>query len=799
MNPLDPAALPLLRRLLDAPAERRDALLEEACGTRPDLAGRVRALLAQLDEGDTGAEAAADETGGTVIGPYRLLRRIGRGGMGEVFLAERADGAWQRQVALKRIWGGFSPLTQRFLRERKVLARLQHPHIAQLLDGGLAAGGHPWFAMEYVPGEAITQWCDGRRATLEQRVALFRQVCDAVQFAHGHLVVHRDIKPANVLVAPDGRVKLLDFGIAKLLDEADPTQTQTRSMTPAWAAPEQRRGEPVTTATDVYQLGLLLQALLLGSHAHSGEAPPRLGPSWAALLRGHPTRAADIAAKRALTPWRLTARLHGDLECIVAHATAAEPRERYPSAEALADDLLRWAQHLPIRARRHERGYRLRRLLRRRWPVFATLAAGAVFAAFHIHSLDRQLARTEREREKALAVADHFVSLFRNTTPKAATNGEVTARELLDQGMKRLKDQQGREHSPQALAAMLHALGQVYTDLGLSAQARDAYARAVAELSGQDDPLALADALRGLATAHYGLGQPQRFLQYSERAARILESADATDDPLYPRLLGNIGIGHFALGDKARGWAHLDRSLALLEAGGPAMRKAYVRALVNSAGIALTDGDAAKAYPLLHEADTLARQLTPRDPDEELLIGRNLAFSALQTQRLDEAMHAYDRMVARSLEFHGEEHPATVSALLGRGETRLARGEWALAEQDLDRAHRLSARRNAAGHGQLLDIDGLRAVAWLLRGKVADAIAVLESNASRRAGEVIVESQPRFEQVALERARCHGANRSRELAEAVRQLEAMPNKSSWHRQLSRRWVAECRALAQHGG
>ncbi|RDZ29110.1 serine/threonine-protein kinase [Lysobacter silvisoli] len=799
MNRLDHAALPLLRRLLDTSPDRRDALLEEVCATQPELAQRVRELLSHLDEAEAEATSGAEAAAGSAIGPYRLLRRIGQGGMGEVFLAERADGAWQRQVALKRIWGGFSPLTERFLRERKVLARLQHAHIAQLLDGGLAADGHPWFAMEYVPGEAITQWCDGHKATLEQRVALFRQVCEAVQFAHGHLVVHRDIKPANVLVDPCDQVKLLDFGIAKLLDEADPTQTQTRSMTPAWAAPEQRRGEPVTTATDVYQLGLLLQALLVGARAQNEGVPLRLSQRWNLSLRDDPAAAADIAAARGLSTARLAARVHGDLECIVAHATAVEPGERYPSAEALADDLLRWSQHLPIRARGHERGYRLRRLLRRRWPAFAAVAAAMVFAAFHIYSLDRQLERTEREREKARAVADYFVSLFRSATPKAAANGELTARELLDRGMKQLQDQQGRTQSPQALAALLHASGQVYTDLGMPAQARDAYARAVAALRDQDDPTALADALRGLATAHYGLAEPQRFLQYSQQAAQVLERAGATQDPLYARLMGNIGIGHFALGDKTRGWTYLDRSLALLEAGGAATRKDHVRALVNSGGIALTDGDAAKAYPLLLKADTLVQQLAPRNPDEELLIGRNLALAALQTQRLDEALQRYDRMVARSLEFHGEEHPASVSALLGRGETRLARGEWALAEQDLDRARRLSALRNAEGHGQLLDIDGLRAVAWLQRGKTAQAVAALQANAAQRADEAIVESQPRFERVALERARCETADRRSELAEAVRQLLATPNQTPWHRRLSQQWMVECQTRKQPPG
>ncbi|WP_460832064.1 serine/threonine-protein kinase, partial [Lysobacter humi (ex Lee et al. 2017)] len=297
MSTLDPAtereALRLLRDVLDADAPTRETRLADV---EPTLAARVRALLAHADA-DAATDAldaptGDDDVAGLRIGPYRVIERIGHGGMGEVFRAARDDGAFDRDVALKRIWGGFAPLTGRFLRERQVLARLQHPGIAQLFDGGVTDGGQPWFAMELVRGEPITRWCDARRAGLEQRVDLVREVCAAVDVAHRALIVHRDLKPANVLVGEDGRAKLLDFGIAKLLDEVDAEQTQTLAMTPAWAAPEQRDGRPVTTASDVYQLGMLLRVLLADDLPAVGRPAARMAAAFDACRRTAPERAA---------------------------------------------------------------------------------------------------------------------------------------------------------------------------------------------------------------------------------------------------------------------------------------------------------------------------------------------------------------------------------------------------------------------------------------------------------------------------------------------------------------------------
>src|SRR5687768_15932634 len=228
---LERRALQLFRGVLHAAPAQRERLLAQACAGDEALLARVRALLAQVEESQAGfdptAASAQGEAAGMQIGPYRLIERIGRGGMGELFRAERCDGAFELEVALKRIWNNVAPLTERFLRERQVLARLQHAGIAQLYDGGVTEAGQPWFAMELVRGEPITRWCAARSATIEQRVALVQQVCAAVDFAHRALIVHRDLKPANVLVDEAGQAKLLDFGIAKLLDEADPEQAQT--------------------------------------------------------------------------------------------------------------------------------------------------------------------------------------------------------------------------------------------------------------------------------------------------------------------------------------------------------------------------------------------------------------------------------------------------------------------------------------------------------------------------------------------------------------------------------------------
>jgi len=396
---------------VELPAGERDAFLDRACGDaelRAEVADLLRAegsAASLLD--DSGAEQGAllvagdlafgaggeNDAGLAMLGAYQLVRPLGHGGMGTVFLAERADGGFEQQVAIKLLRGDATDpeLRERFLRERQILAGLSHPNVASLLDGGVAADGRPYFVLEYVAGEPITDWCRRRSLPLADRLRLFLDVCYAVQAAHGRRIVHRDLKPSNVLVNDEGRVKLLDFGIAKLLDEtavatAGPhTRTGMRLLTPDYAAPEQHRGGAISAATDVYALGVLLAELL------TGKRPPG-APSRPSASAGEPptdllAATAEAAAELGLTSGELRRRLRGDLGAVVGTALREEAERRYESAAALASDLERALVGLPVVARPESLAYRTVRLLRRRRgaavaAVLALLLAAALLALF---------------------------------------------------------------------------------------------------------------------------------------------------------------------------------------------------------------------------------------------------------------------------------------------------------------------------------------------------------------------------------------------------------------------------------
>ena len=388
-----------------APAERA-TVLENACKGDFALRAEVESLLNAHEQSHGFLEAIQssvvsralaelpdDPEIGCTIGAYRVVREIGRGGMGVVYLAERADGQFEQRVALKLVRAGlhFGRYIQRFLRERRILARLQHPCIAGLLDGGVTQDGRPFLVMEYVEGVPLTSHCDRNAMGIEARLRLFVDSCAAVQYAHRNLVVHRDLKPANILVTADGRVKLLDFGIARLLEPelTEVTFTSTefgfRAMTPEYAAPEQVSGDTITTATDVYALGAVLYELLSGHRPH--RFARRTVEEIARVLTFEPPRppsarvddvdeehgdengvrqaAERIATERATTTDRLRRQLRDDLDAIVLTALRTEPERRYPSAQALLDDITRHLSGLPVSARKDSLRYRVGRFVRR--------------------------------------------------------------------------------------------------------------------------------------------------------------------------------------------------------------------------------------------------------------------------------------------------------------------------------------------------------------------------------------------------------------------------------------------------
>ena len=458
---------PLLDAALELPLEARGAFLASACGD-PVLRAEVELLLASCARAEgwltrsapdlyAGLIAELDTPGaaeGARIGPYRIVGEAGHGGMGTVYIAERDDDQYRKRVALKVVRGGpglDSQLVRRFVEERQILASLDHPNIARLLDGGVTGDRSPWFAMEFVGGLPLDRYCDAHRLSIERRLALFLDACNAVQYAHRNLVVHRDLKPSNILVTDTGEVKLLDFGIAKLLaqsaaaDRSPVTQTELRLLTPEYASPEQVRGEPVSTTSDVYSLGVVLFGLLTGGrpHQHAGRALER------AVLEEEPERPSAVAirapveaaAARGLTPERLRRRLRGDLETIVLMALRKEPERRYLTVEQLAGDLRCYLDGRPVTARRNSWAYRAGKFVARNpGGVAAAIGLTVLLVGFGVVTA-AQSARTARERDKAKQLAGFLTELFAAPDPWRNRGQSVTAREMLDSGAVRLDRQ----------------------------------------------------------------------------------------------------------------------------------------------------------------------------------------------------------------------------------------------------------------------------------------------------------------------------------------------------------------------
>ncbi len=429
----------LMSRLLDEAlpldAEGRRRWLDALSPEYQSLAEALREALLPVGEGglagslDDGAGSDLDRIGsgprpGELIGPYRVIRLLGEGGMAEVWLAQRADGAFKREVALKlpMLLRLRKDLASRFARERDILAALEHPNIARLYDAGVSSNGLPYLAMEYVAGEALTAWCDARRLGIRERLKLFLQVLDAVQYAHVQRVIHRDIKPSNILVTDSGQVRLLDFGVAKLLaqeeEPSDLTQRYGRVLTPDYASPELVRGEPVGAPGDVYALGVVLYELLCGNrpyHLQAGASIAQLEHAITAVEVQPPSThlGPDAGGNRGTTEPKLARRLRGDLNAIVLKALAKTPASRYESATAFADDLQRSLSGEPVEARPDRLSYRCGKfVLRHRIGLAATVVASALVAGALGYAL------THSRGTESLAA--------RNATPATpADRGEV--------------------------------------------------------------------------------------------------------------------------------------------------------------------------------------------------------------------------------------------------------------------------------------------------------------------------------------------------------------------------------------
>lgn len=750
------------------PGAERNAFLVTACAGDEALRSELATLLAAHDTpgaldrlGDLlpaelqaalPDEIAPDST----LGPFRLRRRLGHGGMGVVYLAERSDDFHQR-VAIKVLRAGpdATDLLPRFLAERRILARLEHPNITRLLDGGITPAGAPYFAMEYVEGAPIDQYCDHHRLTIRQRLALFATLCDAMQYAHQHLVVHRDLKPSNILVTVDGVVKVLDFGIAKLLDTSDgraaATVTGPRFMTPDYASPEQIRGEHVTTASDVYALGVILFELLAGRRPYqfAGRFAGAQG-----LLEESPTRPSLVvdeqAAESRATPLgRVRRQIAGDLDTIVLRALHPRAGQRYGTAGALAEDIRRHLSGRPVLARPDTLRYRARKFIARHRLAMVVLAhaavgltAAGIATAVSAHRARVSAQRAAIERDRAEAVTRFVVDLFAAADPQRVGGREVTAREVLDSGAARLA--RDLADQPISRAHMLEVLARSYRGLGRYPEAQRAIGEALSLRRGQQPPdtLALSLALEGLSHLYVLRGMTDSAAPAVFEVLALRRAARRSPDSLIATALNNVGSYYHARGALDSADVFLREAVREWRAVGDSGSR-LVSALGNLAGLQSQRGRLAEAESLQRSVLELQRRLLPaghpgiatalnnlgvtqyrlgnlaaarRDVEAALMIRRatlgekhpdvanglhNLAAIVERQADLDSAAALYRSSAAIKREVLGDSHPSLARTLGNLGMILKASGDVAGAESLLVTSLAIRRARLGDDHGDV--------------------------------------------------------------------------------------------------
>ncbi len=751
----------LFEAALDRPPGERAAWLREACWDDPALHDRVQRLLAAHERAEGVLEHPLDGAAALLglrsrretlarVGPYRLVSEIGRGGMGSVFLAERDDDQFRQRVAVKLVPPDLDSeeVVRRFRAERQILASLQHPGIARLLDGGVAEDGRPYLVMEYVDGEPVDAYCDRRALPLDERLRLFCTVARAVHHAHRNLVVHRDLKPSNVLVSREGEVRLLDFGIAKLLDPASlphtvpVTRTGDRLMTPQYAAPEQVRGGPVTTAVDVYGLGLLLYELLCGRRPYElwgrppAEAerlvceaePPR--PSAAAVL---PSAApggavpAEAARARGTTPERLRRRLAGDLDRIAMTALRKEPERRYPSAEQLADDVERYLAGRPVMARGDSPTYRVRKFTgRHRWSVaaaaafLALLVGYAATATVQVRRVERALEQKRLEAEKAEQVTAFTLGLFEAGDPARALVDSLTVRELLRRGEERAERLRG---SPAAQAQMLDVMGRVHQQLAEYGRAQPLLERALAlrrRAFGERSEEA-AESMLHLGELLHLRGRYARAEPLYRRALAIQRERLGEPHPAVAQSIAALGVLLQARGDYA-GAERLTREALAMRVAlyGPEHADVAESLHTLAAQLQLQDRPG-EAEPLLRRALEMRRRIFGDGHPEVAGARSRLGLFLVQQGREAEAEPLYREALAVRRRALGDDHPDVSLSLGMLGALKRRQGALAEAESLYHEAVELGLRSQGPEHPDLAHtLNGL-ALVVRDRGRHAEA------------------------------------------------------------------------------
>ena len=685
---------PILDQAMELPEQERIGFIREATSGDAELGDLLLRLVGRIDTGGTGRvtrpdagvvagafgftpeedESHFDLVPGTAIGRYVVLGRRARGGMATVYEAERSDGAYEQRVAIKVLRSGLDTedLIRRFRTERQILSSLTHPNIARLVDGGATADGRPYLVMELVEGESITRWADAHRLNIRARLDLFLGVADAVHAAHQQLVVHQDIKPSNILVDQSGRVKLLDFGIAKLLDRGgEHTEGGLRALTPDYASPEQLRGEAITTATDVYQLGLLLRELVTGVPPRAGDTQPGLPPlppSRVATQSLSQTKLPDArATARSTTPVRLAKELGGDVDVIVGKALRPVPAERYASADELGADVRRYLKGLPILAHPESAAYRAIKFARRnRWGVAAAALSAVLLVAYAVTATvqTRRLATArvvaEQEARTAEQVTDFMVRLFESGNPTVAMSDTVTVLGILEEGARRIDTALAGE--PEVRARMLLAIGKAFTGLGRYERADSMLTAALSlqrTLHG-DEHARVADVLNAIGANHSSSRDFRAADQAYHEEFRVRTAGGPVSDTSRARMLGSMSLTRRDLDDPDSALGMIRQAVALRRSAGDTASAAYLGALGRLAFVLRAAGELDSAEAIYREV--LDRTKAREGPDDFSLAAlyNNLGFLLRTRGDYAGAVAEYREAVRIAHQVLGEGHPTSL-------------------------------------------------------------------------------------------------------------------------------------------
>lgn len=803
-----------MQAIFDAASElnpdHRDEFLREQCSGDKQLEQEVRSLLEADQEQhslldglavDYVSHAESVEYEGRQVGPYTLGKMIGSGGMGLVFIATRTDRQFRREVALKLIREGrlTEEIKRRFEGERQILARLDHPNIARLFDVGFAENGCPYFTMEYVDGAPIDEYCRENNLTIEERLGLFLQVCDAVEYAQNKAVIHRDLKPSNVLVTSNREAKLLDFGIAKLISEdathamTELTRTGMRVMTPAYAAPEQIRGEPVSAATDVYSLGVILYELLTDQRPYSVKDSSQhelehaicstdpVKPSIAVdtdtqnLLAGQLSTEEHDLEKTTTIP-RLqnrSRRLRGDLDNICLMALRKEPERRYQNAAQLIADINRHIEGRPVIARSSTLGYRLQKFLQRNAAVVITGLAASLLVIFLISyytiqlTKERDLAR--QESQKAAVVSDFLTEMFEIADPGRTRGETITARELLERGVKRINDD--LDQQPQIRAELLHVIGNVYYGLGLYEESLRQLMHSLElyrNLGG--NALAEGSILHGMANATDALGRTDSALVLFQSSMTIFDQLEPNADAMLARAAAetDMAVIYRHRGEYAVAESLYSAGLAVRREQLGEVNDDVAHSLNHIGRLYYNQGDYERAEPYLREALSIRLKLLgDRDPATLASFG---AIAGLYSKlgRYDSSRVYFGKALTGFQKSLGEDHPYSVASmssygsslfevgeldsakfwhekalskhsaifppghirrsysLLGLGEVYIARGEYIEAEDYLKRALQIRRNNLPADHVNVADVELQLGKALMGQTRFEEAREILE-------------------------------------------------------------------------